>query len=526
MLLNELYSKHISEISMSPSTLHDFVNKNGDGVEAGFEAELILPFNFSFEQEERTPDFDANKPCKNFDEVREFFIQNEANDLDDVNRAINNAKEKLSEFMQQSLDSMLKRRFEELKTEPEFKNLPSEKRLAMYDQEGDKIVQNFETLRDQRTKTWFTISCPSMHHFYQRYGEGYVSWPYFIDNNDSTKTIKLLAKNLSDKVGFEVKVFDDYHSQTKDTESYYLEPDSSIKGKEGHTGIEIVSPPMPFQKCLQQLRLVLSWAISRGGYTNESTGLHINISLPLVDHRKIDYLKFAMLLGDEYVLKQYQRQANTYCQSMTSKMLKDVKNERYGNIVTILGSMKQGLNSFFMNELSNNLTRQDKYTSINLKQNYIEIRSAGGNYMQELLKIENTMLRYIKALKIAANSEEATQEYAKKLYKFLTSTPSSGNVDAIKLFSMYSAKSLSKEQLKTSLQHLRAQQSDNQQSSAPTAQNNGVMRAWDVSLRSNPDDAVRISARSENEAIRIARPLLSAGENYFPNSAFDISPVG
>ena len=46
-------------------------------------------------------------------------------------------------------------------------------------------------------------------------------------------------------------------------------------------------------------------------YTNNSTGCHINVSIP----DKLDVLKLAVFLGDEYVLQQFGRQNSDYAVS-------------------------------------------------------------------------------------------------------------------------------------------------------------------------------------------------------------------
>ena len=46
-------------------------------------------------------------------------------------------------------------------------------------------------------------------------------------------------------------------------------------------------------------------------YTNNSTGLHINVSIP----DKLDVLKLAVFTGDQYVLQQFGRQNSDYAVS-------------------------------------------------------------------------------------------------------------------------------------------------------------------------------------------------------------------
>jgi hypothetical protein len=83
-------------------------------------------------------------------------------------------------------------------------------------------------------------------------------------------------------------------------------------------------------------------------------------------------------------------------------------------------------------------TTNDRYVTVNIKDKYIEVRSAGGDYLGDLPKIKNTLLRYVRAMSLAADPEAEKQEYAKKLYKFL-SPLIQGQDDIIQKFAQYNA---------------------------------------------------------------------------------------
>jgi hypothetical protein len=67
-----------------------------------------------------------------------------------------------------------------------------------------------------------------------------------------------------------------------------------------------------------------------------------------------------------------------------------------------------------------------KYTSINMRGQYIEFRSMGGvNYFnnpQSLALVTDTIKRYVYAMTIAADDNLFRREYATKLYKLLDRT--------------------------------------------------------------------------------------------------------
>jgi hypothetical protein len=61
-----------------------------------------------------------------------------------------------------------------------------------------------------------------------------------------------------------------------------------------------------------------------------------------------------------------------------------------------------------------------KYSSIHIKDGYIEFRGPGGIYTnKDVSEITDTMLRFARAMTIAADPQAHRQEYQKKLYKLL-----------------------------------------------------------------------------------------------------------
>ena len=112
-----------------------------------------------------------------------------------------------------------------------------------------------------------------------------------------------LADDLHEKLGVKTKVSGGYHSATRDDETWIFEPDSSLDADDSdNMPVEIVSPPMPLLDCLRQMENFFTWAEDNGAYANSSTGFHMGVSLP---HRggAVDYVKLALFLGDEHVLK-------------------------------------------------------------------------------------------------------------------------------------------------------------------------------------------------------------------------------
>lgn len=290
-----------------------------------------------------------------------------------------------------------------------------------------------------------------MSSIYHEYTD-YINWPYWeTRSNESGNSYEIdnartLARYLEKSLDITVKASDGYHSVKRDNVSWIIEPDSSIEAADGDMPAEIISPPMPLADCITKLREFAEWAKGEDAYTNNSTGLHVGVSLPNVGGN-VDYLKLALFLGDRYVLDTFDRASNSYCESSLQKIESDIQN--YKSEVTInnaLADMRNGLIQFASNSVAR--PGHGKYSSINLKGDYIEFRSMGGpRYLDNIEIVVNMIQRFAMAMTIAADPNSYRQEYAKKLYKLLSTKNTSQNV--IELFSKYAAGQLPKVELKS-----------------------------------------------------------------------------
>lgn len=278
------------------------------------------------------------------------------------------------------------------------------------------------------------------------------------DGGFSEENAERLADDLHEKLGVKTKVSSGYHSAKRDAVTWIFEPDSSLDADDSdNMPVEIVSPPMPLEECLRQMENFFAWAESNGAYANSSTGFHMGVSLP---HRggAVDYVKLALFLGDEHVLKDFGRSGNHFCEAAIKKIRGRVKGnkEAVGNALEL---MRNNLIELAQKALEINNHGFGKYTSINPQggndntnpakergAKYIEFRSAGGsNYFEDIDKLKNTLLRYAQAMTIAADPSAERKEYYKKLYKLIS--PPEGD-PAIDLFSRFATGEISSEELK------------------------------------------------------------------------------
>ena len=267
------------------------------------------------------------------------------------------------------------------------------------------------------------------------------------DGGFSLDNAERLADDLHEKLGVQTRASDGYHSAIRKPGVWILEPDSSLDSDDAdNMAVEIVSPPMPLEECLAKMEQFFEWAESNGAYSNSSTGLHMGVSLP---HRggNVDYLKLALFLGDEHVLNQFGRIANHFCEAAMKKIRRAIKGGE--KVTDALELMRHNLIELAAKQLQISPGGYGKYTSINPKGGeYIEFRSAGGsNYFEDIDRLKNTLLRYAKAMTVAADPAAERREYYKKLYKLIA--PSTGDA-SMDLFSRFATGSISAEELKKS----------------------------------------------------------------------------
>jgi hypothetical protein len=277
-----------------------------------------------------------------------------------------------------------------------------------------------------------------------------ITWPHwFYPDNGGDLSVDDVGDEFSRMIGKPVNTSERYHGARREAGHYVVEPDGSLEPDDyGSAGLEFVSPPMPIDEMISDFNKVVAWAKKTGCYTNDSTGLHINVSVPDFSREKLDYVKLALLLGDEYILKEFDREGNTFCKSAL-KQVKDNIRENPDNAKKLLDGMKEGLSDIASKLVHSGATH--KYTSINTKDGYIEFRSPGGDWLDtDIPKIENTLLRFVVALDAAVDPQKYRKEYLTKLYKLLA--PSKDSTDTIQYFAKYAAGELPKAALRSFVQ--------------------------------------------------------------------------
>jgi GNAT superfamily N-acetyltransferase len=336
-----------------------------------------------------------------------------------------------------------------------------------------------------------------------------ITWPYWTSINSGEIDADQVADEFSRAVGREVRVNTRYHQSgarpDPNNQFYVVEPDGSLEGdNDGDEGLEFVSPPMPIDELLKDLNAVKVWAGRMGVYTNQSTGLHINISVPEYSKDRLDFVKLALLLGDEYVLDLFGRASNTYARSALGKV-RDRVRQRPEEAKQLLDKMKGQMGELASKAIHGGYT--DKYTSINTKDGHIEFRSPGGDWLDDNFdKIENTLLRFTVAMSAALNPEAYREEYQKKLYKLLTQDQKDS--DTIRYFADYVAGKIPRAALRSFVKQAQLQRKEKR------GEKSGEKMWWRVSNPGNSYASVEVVATSREEAIEKA-----LGEDGYPSWA-------
>jgi hypothetical protein len=235
------------------------------------------------------------------------------------------------------------------------------------------------------------------------------------------RAAEFLKPMIEQTMGAPVHIFQRYHQRGKNLTDWYIEPDSSLDANNDEDATaEIVSPPLPAAQAVDALKRFYAMAGQLNLYTNNSTGLHINVSIP----DKLDVLKLAVFTGDQHVLQQFGRQNNDYAVSSQqsiagrvasgSPVLKTKTAKKPG----VVGQPKTQttLDVKSLQRIAQDATGAHT-ASISDNGKYISFRHAGGDYLQNYTSVFNVVGRFIRAMIIASDPTLYAQEYQTKLAK-------------------------------------------------------------------------------------------------------------
>jgi hypothetical protein len=444
-------SEQLLEINMSPSSLRTLAAQTG--AMAGMEFEMIVPgIEGGNDNDDLEPDWDYDERVTSINDAVDFFDS-------DYNgpRELRSLREQMSDSYQEWLGEAWMEHFETYKNTIVFRfgkenweeaqiaeilGLDEAETEALetrgaspedYMDAAEKVIADGldpwlndaqedaqeEYYDEDHEDDWLrSQGLNYMSNIPEQYDM--ISWPHWSSDGDEGAGIESVADDFASAIGRKTNWSASYHGGKREPNAYVVEPDGSlVPADDDDAGLEFVSPPLPIDDMLSDLNKVKAWADERGCYTSKAakTGLHINVSVPNFDAKKLDYVKLALLLGDQYVLEQFGRTGNQYAKSALD-IVKTRVQERPGDAALLLNKMRDNLEALATKVIHTGET--SKFTSINTKDGYIEFRSPGGDWLDEnFSKIENTLLRFVVALDAAMDPQKYRDEYLKKLYKLL-----------------------------------------------------------------------------------------------------------
>lgn len=430
MNLRELFESKLVELKMSPSNIRALAAQTQATV--GIEFEMIVKGYHSAND-------GSKQPARSFDDIEEFF--SDANSSRTMNRVMASLTEEYDSWVRDEVQN----EWDSVQGEQWFVDWLEENVQDSYIinalnlEPGDSInYQDFAEHCRTADSYWYNQGFEEyveyQHHnpnlsqakflkehnldtmgaVYEQYQQSFLAMPSDIDQ----ETYDLVASSVESLLDKKTVASDQYHGAERESDTYIVEPDSSISPDNEYQdlAVEIVGPPQSVTEALADYRKIRSWAILRDHYTNSSTGLHINISIPGYREDRIDYLKLLLLSGDEHILKQFGRQNSEYAQNALERIKDNI--EANQDPTKSVAELKLNLD-----ELAKKYTKQymgRAHLSVVIKLNRIEVRSPGGNWLKfDPDIIENTVYRYIVALDAAMNPAKYREDYLKKLYQVL-----------------------------------------------------------------------------------------------------------
>ena len=420
----------ISELNMSPSKLTGFAQSEiGQRIVAGFEAELIFTRleGGSSPDDEMQPDYDKDEDIGNntdISDIKEFFDLPKS-DVRSLQREYDECVlEKWEEYEDENrVDTYhtVRNDEEELAAREDEGDTDAIDRL--YDLTTDRMREDFDHDYRPTVKDWLRYN--GIRTMSDIRGAYDFSWPHMRAVGDWRESADTVAEYISSLTGQKVEVFSEYHGDTKYPNIWYIEPDGSIECGFDEFGAEVVSPPMPLPDLLAILETVLGGLASKWGATsNKSTGFHVGVSFKDIPNSKVDYVKLALFLGDEYISTQFGRNNTSYARNTLRDLQSKAENLDQQEMAVIYSEMRDGLASSAASIIAKRNT--NRTMTINVKDNYIELRSMGNDYMNKLPLVKNMIMRYAQAYAVAIDPNAYKREYAKKLTKLVGST---GNDD-------------------------------------------------------------------------------------------------
>ena len=348
-----------------------------------------------------------------------------------------------------------------------------------------------------------------------------IAWPYYSDIGTGyvdNSSFEELALEFMRALGYKsIAISTTYHGsyqrydqgknnwydigKTKPDDCYTIEPDGSLKrpngDRKGSMGLEFVSPPITVEQMRRDIDNIKRWGKGRA-HTNETTGLHMNVSVPGYNIKKLDPVKLALLIADEHVLDEYGRFATqwgqSYARSAGEKIKRNLNKWSREEVNIAINAASNGLEELAKKVISTSDIKG--HYSINPEDNRVEFRGPGGNWLDKPTNsLINTAKRFAIGLASAVNPKADREDYIKKLNQ-IAKPENIPAEDPLTMFVKYKNGEISRDQLVKQIGQLRVEREIERytpiNAPAPAADDadNDLPKFFQVFNRQYPDQVV------------------------------------
>lgn len=408
-ILDEVTRRHIFNVMEEPSSLEEFVAKELDfeEIEEDFEdwreGTVYFSQNKIKENQEHLEDPEINQNPEAVKKLKRMIeiYQDQIARLDSQSPDYNQ-QEAIAEYIEQETDSDAREQFQQWA------------KRVVDDEYQDEIFDEAweETMERYSIDDWIEDEAGSLSNFLRDYDV------YVMDDDEGN--IEQIGEMIYDGWISANSDFSDYLAGEYDTTGddptiWHIETDSSIRGGQG---AEIVSPVYDSpREMLTEMFSLFEWLQSEGAESNQSTGLHVTMSMPGT-HSEVNAVKMAVMLDDQYLLKQFARLGNTYTESQLELLKDQAQFAATGSERSIEELEKM---------LEDSISR-GKFRSIHLKDSrndegnqLIEFRIAGNaDYLSDQDKVQDAVVRYATTMQLGYDQDAYRREYATKLVRMLS----------------------------------------------------------------------------------------------------------
>ena len=236
-----------------------------------------------------------------------------------------------------------------------------------------------------------------------------------------------------DEFPFSNYVIGGYQEHQAKVNKWRIETDESLNPKAG--GMEVVSPITDLRDTLIIIKQMFDF-INSNGYTNESCGLHANMSFKGYDLKKLDVFKMMIFMEEGYIWQHFpdRNVASEYLRftyqviagntSLNSDMLKDFNKGDIAKAKAIISSSQDSILKWMQpapNKVNGiNVLSQQGTAAKKFRDGRIEFRYIGGkNYSKKYPQVRLQILRYAYLLRLGMDSNFKKKEYITKVSRMI-----------------------------------------------------------------------------------------------------------